>query len=129
MVRPEKPKPLLAQRLKQLTPRPIRAFAKKLGINPARYYAYIAGERPPDAVLAVIASHLGVSMDDLLASDDYPGRIGIPVVGRATAGNLAFDPSKEGWTEVTRLRVADMEIIVRRRPAAAEVATEVTGGP
>jgi len=99
MARREKPKSLLAQRLKRLTPRPFYRFAEKLGFRRKRYYAWLAGERPPDPALAGIARALGISMDDLLAPaagpdeaqklPDGPSRPLVPVVGRMAAGPLA----------------------------------------
>lgn len=77
-----KPKPLLAQRLKRWTPRPINAFAKTLDIKPPRYYAYLAGERPPDEILTKIGRAMDPpkSLDELLGPEDERPPRGMRVV-------------------------------------------------
>jgi transcriptional regulator with XRE-family HTH domain len=96
-------------------------IAKALGLSPQTLSQYLTGRRSvPNEVLAELARRFNISTDELLAPEgesslDRGGAAArVPVLGSATAGNLAEDPAG-GWQEVSRVTVGEVEIIIRRR--------------
>lgn len=94
-------------------------LAAKLGVTADAVSRWSRGRAMPGTShLARLAELLNISSDTLVTkAGPTPGLppTAIPVVGRATAGNLVADEDTSGWPEVFRTRVLDMEIIIRRR--------------
>ena len=100
------------ERLESTVGKNTAALARRIGEEASRIYPYVSGRSfPPIDILVKMAAAMGTNLHWLLTGE----------------GARTVQTNEENeWEEVSRIRNGDLEVVVRRRPAAEEKAVAET---